>query len=117
MVRLSIAPFDAAYQTYSPGLPMVAAPDDRLTMAPPCPPCRRAMRRIAARAHQMLPSTLTSLTPRTVSAGAPSRRLTRPAPPPSYPMAVLRGTADVAAAQRRAPSSTTEQRLEGQGNE
>src|SRR3546814_7094590 len=81
MVRLSIAPFDAAYQTYSPGLPMVAAPDDRLTMAPPCPHWRRAMRRIAARAHQTLPSTLRSMTPRTVSAGASSRRLTPPATP------------------------------------
>src|SRR6202158_5979813 len=35
----SIAPFDAAYQVNSPGEPSVAAADERLTMAPPWPPC------------------------------------------------------------------------------
>src|SRR5216684_2246094 len=37
MVIVSIAPFEAAYQMYSPGLPSVAAAELRLTMTLPAP--------------------------------------------------------------------------------
>src|SRR6185503_14310178 len=36
-VMLSIAPFEAAYQTYSPALPSTAPIDEMSTIAPPCP--------------------------------------------------------------------------------
>ena len=42
-----MAPLDAAYQTYSPGLPMVEAADEILTMTPDR---RGIMRRAASRA-------------------------------------------------------------------
>ena len=60
MVMESTAPLDAAYQTYSPGLPSVAAIDEIITIAPPCPPCLVDMRMIAALAHSSAPTTLSS---------------------------------------------------------
>jgi hypothetical protein len=46
IVIVSIAAFEAAYQTKSPGLPSVAAPEETLTIAPPAPPRRVEMPRI-----------------------------------------------------------------------
>ena len=63
---LSIAPLDAAYQTYSPGLPISAATDEISTIAPPAPPLVLEIRGIAARAHQNAPMTLRSITSRNV---------------------------------------------------
>ena len=80
-VKASIAAFEAAYQTNSPGEPMVAAAEDRFTMAPPPPPFFVDMRLIASRATRIAPVTLRSMTLRMVAASAASRRLERPTMP------------------------------------
>jgi hypothetical protein len=52
--------FDAADSTYSSGLPMRAAADEKFTIAPPAWPRRVEIRRIASRAHGIGPTTLTA---------------------------------------------------------
>src|SRR6266704_1643541 len=51
---------EAAYHTYSPGLPSVAAAELRLTMTPPLPPCDVDIRRTAVRAQRKAPRMLRS---------------------------------------------------------
>ena len=55
-----MAPLDAAYQTYSPGLPMVEAAEEMLTMTPGRHGAA-IMRRTASRAAKMAPVTLMSM--------------------------------------------------------
>ena len=51
-VSASTPAFAAAYWTYSPGAPSVAAPELTLTITPPRPPYDMPSARTAARAHE-----------------------------------------------------------------
>ena len=74
MVMELTAPFEAAYQTYSPGLPSVAAIEEIITIAPPCPPCLVDMRLIAAFVQSSAPTTFSSSVSRMALASTASTR-------------------------------------------
>lgn len=106
MVRLSIAPFEAAYQTNSPALPRLAAPEETLTMAPPAPPRAVDMRRTASRAQRKAPSTLMR---KTASSVAADTSATRPIGPliPALLTSPVSGPSAVAASNIRSTSAST----------
>jgi len=61
MVRESTAPFEAAYQTYSPGEPSSAATEEMLTIALACAASLAIRARAASRATRIAPVTLMSM--------------------------------------------------------
>ena len=71
---LSIAPFEAAYQMYSPAPPMVAAADESSTTAPPGPPRLFAACLIRLRTQISGPMAFTSKTSRKVPVATASNR-------------------------------------------